>query len=162
MDRHPDPRWPRERGASAVKVIIILALAGAVVYAALRFYGSLRVSQIETAVSQRIADTVRPTPTEPEVNEEIIRRRLIKAAGEEGAELAAEDIRIVIEPLTPENTQRLPMPARFAVNAVGQMKNWEADAAFCSITLTARAKWGPVKRSFALSRDNMVPKSALR
>jgi hypothetical protein len=163
MDRHPDPRWPRERGASAVKAIIILALAGVAVYAALHFYGSLRVSQIETAVSQRIADSVRPTPTEPEVTEEIIKRRLIKAAGEEGAELAAEDIRIVIEPLTPENTKRLPMPARFAVNAVGQMgKNWEADAAFCSISLTARAKWGPVKRSFALSRDNMVPKSALR
>jgi hypothetical protein len=83
-------------------------------------------------------------------------------AREEGAEVAPEDIQIVIEPLNETNTQRLPMPARFAVNAVGKMKNWEADAAFCSINLTARAKWGPVKRQFALARDNMVPKSALR
>ncbi len=158
----PAPRWPRERGASAVKAIVVLAVIGAVVYAALYFYGSLQVSQIETAVSRRIADTVRPTPTEPTVTEEVIKRRLIEVAKEEGAELAAEDVRILIEPLNPENTKRLPMPARFAVNAVGQMKNWEADAAFCSISITIRAKWGPVKRQYALARDNMVPKSALR
>lgn len=162
MPGTPDLRWPRERGASAVKAIVVLAVTGVVAYAALYGYGSLRVSQIETAVSRRIADTVRPTPTEPEVNEAVIRKRLIAMAQEEGAELAAEDVTILIEPLTPENTQRLPMPARFAVNAVGQMKGWEADAAFCSINLTIRAKWGPVKRQFALARDNMVPKSALR
>ncbi len=162
MPGTPAPRWPRERGASAVKAIIALAVIGVVAYAALYFYGSLQVSQIETAVSRRIADTVRPTPTEPTVTEEVIKRRLIEVAKEEGAELAAEDVRILIEPLNPENTKRLPMPARFAVNAVGQMKNWEADAAFCSISITIRAKWGPVKRQYTLARDNMVPKSALR
>jgi hypothetical protein len=158
----PEPRWRRERGASALKAAVILAIVGVAVYGALYGYGTLRVGQIETAISRRIADAVRPTPTETMIDEALIKKRLVAMAREEGTEVNPDEIRVLIEPLNETNKQRLPMPARFAVNAVGQMKGWEADAAFCSISMTIRPKWGPVTRESVLTRDNMVPKSALR
>jgi hypothetical protein len=162
MDFPPEPRWRRERGASALKAVVILAIVGIAVYGAAYGYGVLQTGQIETNISRRIADAVRPTPTEPMIDEALIKKRLVAMAREEGAVLDPDDIRVLIEPLNETNKQRLPMPARFAVNAVGQMKGWEADAAFCSISLTIRPKWGPVTREFVLTRDNMVPKSALK
>ena len=162
MNRLPDPRWHRERGSSAMRFAVYIAIISAVVYGALYAYGSLRVGQIETTLSQRMSDSGRPTPTEPTIDEALIRQRLVTMAREEGAEARSEDIVVVIEPINETNFARLPMQARIAIGAVNKMKNWDADAAFLSIKMPFRAKWGPVKRELVVTRDSWVPKSALR
>jgi hypothetical protein len=156
------PPWPRERGVSAVKGLIIFVLLGVVGYAALYVYGSLRVAQVETTLSQRLADAGRPTPSEPVIDEALVRRRLIAMAQEEGVEVAPEDVGVVIEPLNASNFEKLPLQARVAIGAVSKMKNWEADAAFLSVRMTIRPKWGPVKRESVVERSSWVPKSALK
>ena len=145
-----------------VKAMIVLAVCGAAVYGAAYGYGVLRVGQIETLLSQRLADAARPTPSEPVIDEAVVRKRLVDMAAAEGAQVAPEDVEVRIEPLTPTNFEKLPAQARIAIGAVQGMKNWEADAAFIAIRLTARASWGPVRREFVLERNGWVPKSALR
>jgi phage tail sheath protein FI len=158
----PAGRWQSERGSTALRTAVILAILLGVGYGAAYAYGSLRVGQIETTLSQRMADAGRLTPTEPTVDEELVKKRLVKWAQEEGAETTAEQIAVTIEPLNPTNFEKLPMQARVAIGAVSKMKNWEADAAFLGIRMTVRAKWGPVKREIVLERSSWVPKSALR
>jgi hypothetical protein len=136
MHPSPEPRWPAERGASAVKALVILAILAGVGYVAAYGYGSLRVGQIETTLSQRMSDAGRPTPTETIIDEALVKRRLVAMAREEGAESDPEGITVVIEPINATNFEKLPMQARVALGAVSKMgKNWEADAAFLAIRM---------------------------
>ena len=89
-----DPRWPRERGSSAMRFAVYIAIISAAVYGALYGYGTLRVGQIETTLSQRMSDAGRPTPTEPTIEEALIRQRLVTLAREEGAEMRTEDVAV--------------------------------------------------------------------
>jgi hypothetical protein len=162
MHPMPDPLWQRERGASALKALIVLVLLGGVAYAALYAYGSLRVGQVETTLSQRMADAGRPTASEPNIDETLVKGRLVAMVQAEGAEIAPEDVTVVIEPLNATNFEKLPMQARVAIGAVNKMKNWDVDAAFLGIRMTVRLKWGPVKRESVLERSSWVSKSALR
>ncbi|MBI5479516.1 MAG: hypothetical protein HY906_11700 [Deltaproteobacteria bacterium] len=162
MHPSPVPPWQTERGASTLKVLVILAILVGIGYAAAYAYGSLQVGQVETSLSRRIYEAGQLTPTETIIDEAVVRRRLVVIAREEGAAVAPEDITVVIEPLNATNFEKLPMQARVAIGAVSKMKNWEADAAFLNIRLTMRAKWGPVKRESVLERATWVPRSALR
>ena len=162
MDALLAPPSGRERGASLLKVVVILAVLGVAVYVACYGYGSLRVGQIETTLSQRMADAGRPTPTEMIIDEAVVKRRLVAMAQEEGAELAPEDVSVVIEPLDATNFEKIPLQARIAIDAARKMKNHDVDAAFLGIRMTIRAKWGPVKREMVLERNSWVPKSALK
>jgi hypothetical protein len=153
---------PRERGASALRALVVLAILGAAVYGALYAYGWMRVSSAEGAYSRRLTEAGRVNPAVEMVDKDTVTRRLIAIAREEGLEVAPEDVEVVIAPLDAENTEKLAAFERTALGIAAKLPNHDIGAMFLGLKVTVRAKWGPVKRVSVVERNTWVHKSLVR
>jgi hypothetical protein len=160
---HDCSRRPhRARGASALKLLLILALLGALGYAGAYVNGWMRVASAEGAFSRRLTEAGRVNPAVDTVAPDLVRRRLVAIAQEEGVTVAPEEIEVVIAPLDADNIEKLAAFERAALGIANKLPNHQIDALFLGIKATVHAKWGPVKRVTVVERSTWVHKSMVR
>ena len=69
--------WRRGRGASAVQLLVLLALLGGVGYGGAYGYGWMRLASAEGAFSRRLAEAGKVNPAVDAVTPELVRGRLV-------------------------------------------------------------------------------------
>ena len=155
-------RLPPARGAAALKVLVLLVIIGVAAYAGAYAYGSLHLSSMEAAFSRRLVEAKGSRGPEDLIDADVVRERLIAIARQEGLEVAPEDVQVTIAPLDNDNIEKLASFERAALGIAAKLPNHEIGAMFLGMRVTARAKWGPVKREAVLERNTWVHKGIVR
>jgi hypothetical protein len=145
-----------------LKILVVLAALGGLGYGGAWGYGWMQLASAENAFGRRLVEAGKPTLTEPVINLEVVRRRLIAIGREEGLDVAPDDVQVTIEPLDPSNIERLASFERSALGIAAKLPNHDLGAMFLGMRVTVRQAWGPVKREAQLERNTYVVKSAVQ
>jgi hypothetical protein len=136
---------PPERGASAVKALIVLAVLGALVYAGAYVVGWMQLANAETAFSKRLTEAGRPMPPD-RVDAEDVRRQLIEIGRQEKV------------PLDATNVERLAVFERAAIGIANKLPNHDINAMYLGMKVRVRGKWGPARLDSVVERNTWIHK----
>jgi hypothetical protein len=148
---------PPERGASAVKALIVLAVLGALVYAGAYVVGWMQLANAETAFSKRLTEAGRPMPPD-RVDAEDVRRQLIEIGRQEKLTLAPEDVTVELVPLDATNVERLAVFERAAIGIANKLPNHDINAMYLGMKVRVRGKWGPARLDSVVERNTWIHK----
>lgn len=132
----------------------MLALLGVGVYGGYYGFCKYEIHQKEVNFDNAVSGDFRNAlmRLQRAVNEEDVRQVVLGFAKNAGIELAPTDVKVIIEPLTPQNMSKLPAVAQTALGIAGQMKNHRAPRSLVGFVASKPIKFKIAKGTIRVER----------